>query len=159
MDAKEIWEMPEVKKELENLPKRVESWENTLKYIVLPNMIYWGFGLNKAIKQISEKEIPQSFTLTYNCFSEICNDFSSLELCIEFLHEVLNKSGYNRDKGDKVISGIYDTTHSIYATYCDFLVTNDRRFQKRTNAIYYYLGVPTKVINFEDFLSWCYNEF
>lgn len=77
-----------------------------------------------------------------------------MEIIFEFLHSALNKCGYNRDKKDStVISGIYDTTHSIYGTYCDYFVSSDDRLRKRISAIYYYLGVPTKVITFSDFLN------
>ena len=76
-----------------------------------------------------------------------------MEIIFEFLHSTLNKCGYNRDKKTTVISGIYDTTHSIYGTYCDYFVSSDDRLRKRISAIYYYLGVSTKVVTFNDFLN------
>jgi len=59
----------------------------------------------------------------------------------------------SRQKNSTVISGIYDTTHSIYGTYCNYFVSGDDRLRKRISAIYYYLGVSTKVIDFDNFLN------
>ena len=50
----------------------------------------------------------------------------------------------------KTISGIHDVSHSIYATYCNYFVTLDTNFRKRVEAIYYYLGLETKVRSFDD---------
>ena len=77
-----------------------------------------------------------------------------METIFEYLHALLNKYGYNADKNvQTVTSGVYDIAHSIYGTYCDYFVSNDTRLRKRISAIYYYLGVPTKVITFEEFLK------
>ncbi len=78
-------------------------------------------------------------------------DIVQLQTTIEFLYEVLQECGYNSDKKNTAVSGIYDTSHIIYATYCDFFVTNDTRLAKRVKAIYYYLGIGTKVVTFEEF--------
>lgn len=154
LNEQQIWEMAEVKNELNKIQERLEADNITLKNDLYPLMINeWGFTPLQAEKIIKKKQISSNISLLKNCFDTISNDFKLLEFSIEFLHEVLNKCGYNRDKGSKVTSGIYDTTHSIYATYCDYFVTNDEKLKKRVKAIYHYLGVRTKVINFDEFTS------
>ena len=66
---------------------------------------------------------------------------------------MLNACGYNRDKDIRTAnSGAYDTEHAIYATYCMYFVTEDEKLRKRLNAIYYFLGIPTKCVTFDE---WC----
>ncbi len=148
LDFKEIWDKDEVKRVLAEFPDYVEANNATLFY-----ELQYVYGTHNALKLAPLKKIA-SFEIKKDCFEEISNQYSLMEIIFEFLHSALNKCGYNRDKKDStVISGIYDTTHSIYGTYCDYFVSSDDRLRKRISAIYYYLGVPTKVITFSDFLN------
>ncbi len=66
---------------------------------------------------------------------------------ISQLFQILRLSGYQKDKGaNKGVSHTHDVSHGIYGTGADFLVTADIRFSKRCEAVYFYLGVPTKVV-------------
>lgn len=148
LDFKEIWDKDEVKRELEKFPDYVEANNASL----FPELQYV-YGTHNALKLVPLKKIAP-LEIKKGCFEEISNQYSLMEIISEFLHSALNKCGYNRDKKDStVISGIYDTTHSIYGTYCNYFVSSDDRLRKRISAIYYYLGVPTKVITFNDFLN------
>lgn len=142
----EIWDKDEVKRELTKFPGYVEKYNDSvfqeLKAV---------YGTYNALKISSKRITP--FEIKEGCFEEISNQYSHMEIIFEFLHSTLNKCGYNRDKKTTVISGIYDTTHSIYGTYCDYFVSSDDRLRKRISAIYYYLGVSTKVVTFNDFLN------
>lgn len=148
LDPKEIWNKNEVKRVLAEFPDYVEknnaSLFQELQYV---------YGTRNALKLTPLKKLAP-FEIKKGCFEEISNQYALMEVIFEFLHSTLNKCGYNRDKKDStVISGIYDTTHSIYGTYCNYFVSSDDRLKKRISAIYYYLGVPTKVISFNDFLN------
>lgn len=143
----EIWDKDEVKRELTKFPDYVEK-HNASVFQELKDV----YGTHIALRIAPSKRITP-FEIKEGCFKEISNQYSRMEIIFEFLHSTLNKCGYNRDKKTTVISGIYDTTHSIYGTYCDYFVSSDDRLRKRISAIYYYLGVPTKAITFNDFLN------
>jgi len=148
LDAKEIWDKKEVKNLLLQFPDYIEK-SNPLVFRQLKDL----YGLQNAI-HITPSKMLDPYEIKQGCFAEIRNQYSLMETVFEYLHSILNKCGYNRDKKDStVISGIYDTTHSIYGTYCNYFVSSDARLMKRISAIYYYLGVPTKVITFDDFLK------
>ena len=51
------------------------------------------------------------------------------------------------------ISASYDLQHVLTATYCDYFVTNDKKLQKRANALYTYTGANTKCISYEEFIK------
>lgn len=143
----EIWDKDEVKCELAKFPDCIEK-HNASVFQELKKV----YGKRIALK-IAPSKIITPFEIKQGCFEEISNQYSRMEIIFEFLHSTLNKCGYNRDKKATVISGIYDTTHSIYGTYCDYFVSSDDRLRKRISAIYYYLGVSTKAITFNDFFN------
>ena len=149
LDYKEIWDKDEVKRELIKFPDYIEK-HNDLAFSELQNV----YGTDNALKIFASSKKLVPFEKKKGCFEEISNQYFRMEIVFEYLHSILNKCGYNRDKKDAtVISGIYDTTHSIYGTYCDYFVSSDDRLRKRISAIYYYLKVPTKVITFNEFLN------
>lgn len=148
LDYKEIWNREEVKSMLTEFSDYRNKYNDSL-FTELKSI----YGIPHALELASKNRVP-TFEIKKDCFKEINNQYFMMELVFEFLHFVLNKCGYNKDKKDfAVISGIYDTTHSIYGTYCNYFVSNDNRLRKRVSAIYYYLGVTTKVISFNEFLD------
>ena len=88
------------------------------------------------------------------CYDEILksnNSYDRLENVVEFLARTLDNCGYQRDSNvQKIYSGEHDISHMIYGSYCDLFVTNDVRLFYRVKAIYYYMGIPTKVISWLD---------
>lgn len=93
------------------------------------------------------------FDLKKDFFKGKRPNFYQLEFLMEFLQDVLNSCNYNRDKTVRTVnSGVYDTEHAIYASYCNYFVTNDAKLIKRLNAIYYFLGLETECLSFE---QWC----
>lgn len=148
LDDKEIWNKEEVKTLLAEFSDYLIEHNKYLFTELKP--IY---GRSFAYEFANKRRVPP-FELKKDCFKDISNQYSTMELVFEFLHFTLNKCGYNRDKEEFTVrSGIYDTTHSIYGTYCNYFVSNDNRLRKRVSAIYYYLGVTTKVISFNEFLD------
>lgn len=97
---------------------------------------------------------PLGFNLNPKSFNYIKSDFRSLEFSVSALFDTLTGCGYVMEKDNKTaISSTHDISHAIYATYCDFLISTDKKFIKKCKAVYSYLGVPTKVLKFDDFVN------
>lgn len=136
-----IWENNVVKSEIDNLNKNVSafikdynnSYENTLFMLS---------GLDRSLSK--------NFSFKRDNFYFLKKSFNDLECIIEILFRVLNFCGYNAEKKEKTsISATHDVTHAIYATNADYLVSSDEKFVQKCKAVYYYLGVKTKVIHAE----------
>lgn len=75
---------------------------------------------------------------------------------ITTLMNLLEKSGYKQEKKNheaSIIGRMHDVSHSIYASRAEYFVTNDERLSKKTTATYFKLGIPTKILSVEDFLT------
>ena len=48
---------------------------------------------------------------------------------------------------------LYDSSHAYFAQMCDVLVSNDRRMRIKSEAVYSYLGIKTKVVTADEFLD------
>lgn len=149
LDKKEIWNTPEIIEEIKKFSDYVirynnDAWKNLIP-IYEPWIVQW-------VKEI--KKIPPDFSLEKDCFKKDNINFIILETVMEFMSNLLNRYGYHRDKElRKTISGIHDVSHLIYATYCEYLVSFDQNFSKRAEAIYYFLGIHTRVLSFNEFIE------
>lgn len=144
LDKTKIWERPEVLKGISEFGEFYQVYN-----LLSINRLTPIYGVNGA--KLAVSGLPKGFELCKDCFKNNIPNFHLLECVIEYLHKVLNKCGYHRDKEiRKTISGIHDVTHSIYATYCNYFVTLDTNFMKRVEAIYYYLGLETTLLSFDD---------
>lgn len=47
-----------------------------------------------------------------------------------------------------------DGYHSYYGAFCDFVVSDDQGFLKKTKALYKLLGIESKVYNIDEFISY-----
>lgn len=144
LDFKQIWERPEVLKGISEFSEfyKIYNWICFERLIPI-------YGIDGARKVIFT--LPKDFELGKDCFKNTIPDFKLLECVMEYLHKVLSRCGFHRDKDiRKTISGIHDVSHSIYATYCNYFVTLDANFRKRVEAIYYYLGINTELLSFEE---------
>lgn len=47
----------------------------------------------------------------------------------------------------------YDANHAYFASACDYFVTNDQRTRNKANVLYYYFGMKTKAVSFEEFIK------
>lgn len=147
LSSEEIWKRPEVRSILVHFKETVTTRNNSM----LPNLLR-NYSFEEALLSAIGGYL-EPFDLEQNIFKYEPPTFNKLEYLIEFLQGVLNCCGYNRDnKPRKVKSGVYDTEHAIYATYCDYFVTDDERLAKRLNAIYYFLGLETRCLSFK---QWC----
>lgn len=94
--------------------------------------------------------------LVYTDYDDEYNDlknrpYQELERAIEVLMKTLLHFGYHSDKLNHARSSTHDISHAHYATKCDMFVSNDKRLRSRVAATYHYLGVPTKVLSYDEF--------
>lgn len=65
------------------------------------------------------------------------------------VYNLLNSIGYYPDskmhKERRFIAALSDNTHASMASFCDFLLSNDESFIKKTKAAFEYLGIQTIV--------------
>ena len=147
LSHEEIWKRPEVMSILANFHETIVNRNNSMFLNLLRD-----YSFEEALLSTIDGYL-EPFDLEQNISKRESLTFHKLEFLIEFLQNVLNCCGYNKDnKPRKVKSGIYDTEHAIYATYCDYFVTEDEKLAKRLNAIYYFLGFETRCLPFE---QWC----
>lgn len=111
--------------------------------------------INENMKKVNESErmkmldrqISTDLKIEQGVYNKIKDNFIELEYVIEQLFKLLNLYGFNADKKyNKVVSGIYDVAHAICATKSDKLFTTDKRFAKKCEAVYRYIGVSTEVV-------------
>ena len=114
---------------------------------IMPQIIF-NYNLENAILGLdSDRMIPEGFQIQSGMYPQLKQKHSELELVIDILFSILNFCGYNADKEEKkVVSGIHDVSHAIYATAADKFFTFDKRFAKRCQAVYYFLGAETEVV-------------
>lgn len=147
LSSKDIWKRPEV---IEAVGKCREVIDLRNREATTALMKDYGWYIADLIAKQSKLE---PFELKQNIFKYERPNFYKLEFLMEFLQDVLNSCNYNRDKTIRTVnSGVYDTEHAIYASYCHYFVTNDAKLTKRLNAIYYFLGLETECLSFD---QWC----
>ena len=114
---------------------------------IMPQIVF-NYNLENAILGLdSGRMIPEGFQIQSGMYPQLKQKNSELELVIDILFTILNLCGYNADKEEKkVVSGIHDVSHAIYATAADKFFTFDKRFAKRCQAVYYFLGAETEVV-------------
>lgn len=145
LSCNEIWNQKEIIEELNKYPRYIDKYKQ-ITFMQIASL--YGFEQAESICNIKS----DGFQLKENCYNKLKNNYSLLECVIEFLYNVLGECGYNRDKQERTaISGIHDVQHSIYATYCNYFISEDESFSKRTNAVYTYLGIETQVISAFEF--------
>ena len=98
------------------------------------------FNLNKLIE----------LTLQQNNQNSDLTKFISYYLAYDFM-------GFKQDKGHDLRNTSTDAKHAYYGSYCDILVTNDKRMTEKTKAVYKDLSISTKVISTNE-LERCIEE-
>jgi len=75
-------------------------------------------------------------------------------------YELMNWAGYHADdftrvrkRRDRFRASKWDMMHATNARFCDFLISNDIRFFKKSLACYSYLDVKTKAYLLSSFLK------
>ncbi len=91
-------------------------------------------------------------------FPLIANFHAAVMAMIEAAMKFLTISRFYPEPVAKSRSDMHDITHAIYGAYCDYFVTNDRRFFRKCVAVFEYLGVPCRVMMMSDFIKFCKSE-
>jgi len=68
------------------------------------------------------------------------------EITIEKIFEFFEARRFYPDTAAQFLSGLHDTTHAIYAAYCNVFVTNDNKLKNKTAATYKWLGINTLIL-------------
>lgn len=82
--------------------------------------------------------------LQKQCASNGRTVFSSLFNLLDFVC-------YRHDKNHA--ARLYDSSHAYFGQYCDVLVTNDKRMTIKTEAVYSYLGIKSRVLTADEYLE------
>lgn len=100
-------------------------------------------------------DTPFYISRVQNSYGTLKKKFIVLQAWIEVLFKILELYGYYRDEEQRTaVSGIHDTSHIIYSSYCDIFVSDDYKLRKKAEAIYSFLGIPTKVVSLNKFLDY-----
>lgn len=138
IEPNKIWELPVVKELVEGFNRNISviiAKHNHSMEVQMLNLI----GVDKTL--------PTSFCLKLGNYSLLKKSHRQLEYTIEILFRLLNYVGYNAEKSERTaISGTHDVSHCIYGTKADYLLSLDKRFVKKCQAVYNFLGVDTAVI-------------
>lgn len=71
------------------------------------------------------------------------------------LFNLLDFACFHKDKptDHSNIAQMHDASHAYYAQLCDVFVSDDKKMRYKTEAVYSYLGVKTRVISGKEFLE------
>lgn len=138
-----IWEEPSVKEELKVHNAGLTPSQLGRFFLDACDI----YGLENAKLLLSQQIQVSEHPIAPGMFPDIQSHFGNIEYVVEQLSRVLRTCGYHRDKTLRAVhSGEYDISHLIYATSCDYFVTQDDPLAYRALAIYDFLGAPTKTV-------------
>jgi hypothetical protein len=103
-------------------------------------------------KGLSQKLWHHSLTLdTLPKSDDLLASHATRELVVPLVLNYLEEIGYRADPFKKYRGHMHDVSHAIYAAATDVFVTDDDRYRLRVRAAYHFLGIPTRVLNSEEF--------
>ena len=86
-----------------------------------------------------------------NFKTEKFKNLEELRNCIYSMYQLFDDYGYYVDKKKRTIkSSAYDIEHLIYATKCDYFVTDDKNCFKRAEQIFRKIKCNTKVLKYNE---------
>lgn len=104
-------------------------------------------NIHEEIDNMISKSTPQfnmdkliEFTLQNNTQKSDLTEFISYYLTYDFM-------GFKQDRGHDLRNITTDAMHAYYGSYCDVLVTNDKRMAGKAKAVYKDMKISTKVIS------------
>ena len=78
-------------------------------------------------------------------------------LLFESVYAGLDLMQYHSDKRN-FMNILADADHAFYGSHCDVLVTDDAKMRMKTEAVYSYFGIETKIIRKEELLDYLTEE-
>jgi hypothetical protein len=91
--------------------------------------------------------------LTEFSFALIKTDFSVIETAMQIVFNELELIRYRPEKQKNYRSRLHDVSHSIYAAYCDYFITEDSKLSYKAKATYAYLKIDTVVMDINGLTS------
>ncbi len=143
-----VWQTERVKDEL---LKRKDNYIKLFLELSNPNnalrkVFTEQYGEKVAEQRLNELIENSKIEIKPCMYSQIRDNYGTLEYVMEQLFFVLTRCGFKRDSSDKhANSGTYDIQHSISATLCDIFITNDIPFAEKFRAVVFYLGIPLTI--------------
>lgn len=129
--------------------KEIDIFKPRLHQIILNN--YQALSRMDRFLEYLPKRAPACHELNFQHLGEF---FMMHEMTIEKMFEFLEVRRYFPDKSTQFLQGLYDTTHAIYAAYCDVFVTNDNKLKKKAVASYEWLGINTIILSPEELIDY-----
>lgn len=132
-----------------DIKKEIDIFKPRLHQIIINNYE------NPSVANLPTESLPPSVPKCHDINFEYLRKFFPLhEMAVEKIFEFLEARRYFPDKSTQFLSGLHDTTHAIYAAYCDVFVTNDTKLNKKAAAAFSWLGVNTLVLNPNEFIEY-----
>lgn len=114
--------------------------------------------LNQWLNVFSQYEPALDPYLPKNTINEI--HFNSLkrffpiyEIFMEKSFNFLESKAFYQETVDQYINSLHDVTHAIYASYCVYFITNDKKLYNKSKAIYEWIDCPCKVVSYKEFIE------
>jgi hypothetical protein len=138
-------------KEVNNIEisKEIDLFKPRLHAIVSENYNY--LVSNGLLIEYLPLSVPKCDELNFS-FSR--RYFPLHEMIVEKIFEFLEARRYFPDKSNQFLSGLHDTTHAIYAAYCDIFVTNDKNLRNKAAATFSWLGIDTLILSPGEFVDY-----
>ncbi len=134
------------KKEVAELRRYISSYMNRNEY----SFERWGIEFNEKLKS---SKIGKSFIemiegmLTGDQKKDLYQKFNYAYTLLEMYNITQERKKFNLESLNT------DALHSWYASFSDYLVTNDKGLQIKASIVYQLLGLPTKVLSLQDFIN------
>ncbi|EPC4895674.1 hypothetical protein Q1B75_002206 [Salmonella enterica] len=130
-----------------NIQNEIDIFKPNLHQIILENYQASLPFLNEYLPP----HIPAYHEIKFNYLSQY---FPLHEMTIEKIFEFLEARRFYPDKSTQFLSGLHDTTHAIYAAYCDVFVTNDKKLKNKTAETYKWLGINTLILTPDELVDY-----
>ena len=129
--------------------KEIDLFKTQLYQIILNN--HQVFSKTPHLAKCIPDRAPAYHEINFQYLGE---HFPMHEMAIEKIFEFLEARRYFPDKSTQFLSGLHDTTHAIYAAYCDIFVTNDNKLKNKATATYEWLGINTLILKPEELIDY-----
>lgn len=87
-------------------------------------------------------------------FKQFKKNFALLEGYVNLAANCLEYIGFKREKEENYRSRLHDVSHIIYAAHTNIFVTDDKKLNLKTKAIYSSIDVPTNVMDRKGFINY-----
>ena len=121
-----------------------------LKELGWDSKVIGNYGPEEIFNAIEEKLLASNYHYSIIDYLFLSEAFSESTRYIT-LFNLLDSVNYRKDKDN--VARLYDSSHAYYGHMCGILVSNDARMRIKTEAVYHYLNVATRVMSADDYLE------